>query len=156
MRTLLQRVKRATVELDHPVDLDSKVVGSIADGLLIFLGVTKSDTQADADWLVEKILKLRIFSKDAESVFDATVIDIEGAILVVSQFTLYGDCRKGTRPSFSAAAPAEQAKELYNYFVGKLQESSLHIETGEFGEHMEVDLVNDGPVTLIIDSTREK
>jgi D-aminoacyl-tRNA deacylase len=151
MRVVLQRVKRAEVECIGSVD--TKTVGQIAEGFLILLGITHDDTEKDVDWLVEKILKLRLFPGDGgDSGFEKNIVEVGGSILVVSQFTLYGDCKKGTRPSFSSAARPEQAEPLYEYFIQKCLEADVHTESGRFGEHMEVDLVNDGPVTMVIDS----
>jgi len=127
------------------------VVGQIADGLLVLLGITHGDTEVDADKLVDKIIKLRIF-EDEEGKLNESVTDIGGGLLVVSQFTLYADCSKGTRPSFIDAARPELAEPLYNYFVQKCIDTQLHVETGEFGEHMEIDFVNDGPVTILLES----
>lgn len=149
MRAVVQRTQRAHVEVYN------KVVGQIADGLLVLLGITHADTKKDADWLVEKILKLRIFSDEAGKM-NKSVEDVHGGILVVSQFTLYGNCKKGTRPSFEGAARPEQAEELYNYFVQKCIDSGAHVETGTFGAKMDVELINDGPVTLVIDSPSQE
>lgn len=147
MRVVLQRVKSASVKIDN------KIVGEISDGFLIFLGVKVGDSEKDADWLAEKILKLRLFDSDDHSTFlDKNIGQVTGGILVVSQFTLYGDARKGTRPEFIEAARPELAEKLYNYFVEKLKESKLKIETGKFREEMQVELVNDGPVTIIVES----
>jgi D-tyrosyl-tRNA(Tyr) deacylase len=143
MRAVLQRVTMARVEVD------GAVVGEIAAGLLVLLGVTTSDTPAQADVLSDKILNLRIFSDDAGKM-NRSLVDTGGALLVVSQFTLYGDCRKGRRPGFDQAAPAEQAKALYERFIAAARRS-VRVETGTFQAHMAVSLVNDGPVTLIID-----
>jgi D-tyrosyl-tRNA(Tyr) deacylase len=143
MRAVLQRVSMARVEVD------GAVVGEIAAGLLVLLGVTTSDTPAQADVLSDKILNLRIFSDDAGKM-NRSLVDTGGALLVVSQFTLYGDCRKGRRPGFDQAAPAEQAKALYERFIAAARRS-VRVETGTFQAHMAVSLVNDGPVTLIID-----
>jgi D-tyrosyl-tRNA(Tyr) deacylase len=126
------------------------VVGEIGPGLLILLGVAKPDTVADAEALVEKILNLRVFP-DSAGKMNRSLLDTRGELLVVSQFTLYGDCRKGRRPSFDAAAPAEQARELYEAFVDLARRSGLRVETGVFQAHMDVSLVNDGPVTLMIE-----
>jgi len=145
MKVVLQRVQRAHVEVYD------EVVGQIPEGLLLFLGVKKGDTEQDADWLVEKILNLRIFS-DEEGKMNLSVLDTEGSLLVVSQFTLYADCKKGTRPGFTDAAPPDEAERLYDYFVQQLIDKQLHVESGRFGAKMEVSLVNDGPVTMIIDS----
>jgi D-tyrosyl-tRNA(Tyr) deacylase len=145
MRAVLQRVTEAKVEVDH------SVAGQIGAGLLILLGVSKTDTVKDADYLVEKILNLRIFEDDAGKM-NRSLIDTAGALLVVSQFTLYGDARKGRRPSFDAAAPAEQARALYEYFVERARLSGVSVETGIFQADMAVSLTNNGPVTLILES----
>ena len=150
MRVVLQKVSDASVSIEQ------ETVGSISHGFLILLGITATDTEADADWLVEKLLKLRLFSDDvSESFMEKNIVDVGGALLVVSQFTLYGDCRKGTRPSFTSAARPEQAIPLYEYFVGQCRERGLEVETGKFGEHMDVTLTNDGPITLVIDSPQK-
>lgn len=147
MKTVLQKVTRAWV------DVEGETVGEIAEGFLMLLGITHEDTEADADWLVEKILKLRVFAEEGSDTFmEKNIVDAGGSILVVSQFTLYGDCRKGTRPSFTNAARPEQAKALYAYVVEQLQNKGMHVEIGAFGEHMEVGLINDGPMTLVIDT----
>ena len=145
MRAVLQRVKQARVSAE------GKVIGEIKQGLLCFVGVGKGDQEADADYLAAKIPQLRIF-EDAEGRFNRSLLDIKGAILVVSQFTLFGDCRKGRRPSFSDAAEPEQARELYQRFIAKLKENGIPVATGEFQAHMEVELINDGPVTLLLDT----
>jgi D-tyrosyl-tRNA(Tyr) deacylase len=145
MRALIQRVTEARVEVD------GAVTGKIGAGLLVLLGVAKPDTTADADFLAEKVVNLRIFHDD-EGKMNRSLIDTGGALLVVSQFTLYGDCRKGRRPSFDAAAPAEQARALYEYFVDAARRKGVTVETGVFQAHMAVSLVNDGPVTLMIES----
>jgi D-aminoacyl-tRNA deacylase len=145
MRTVLQRVKRAHV------DVAGETVGSIRIGLVILLGVTNSDSRADADYLAEKIIHLRIFPDEARRM-NRSLLDVEGGLLVVSQFTLYGDCRKGRRPSFDEAAPPEQARSLYEYFVQRLKSSNIAVETGVFQAEMEIHLINDGPVTFILDS----
>jgi len=145
MRALLQRVSQARVTVD------GAVVGAIGPGLLILLGVAKPDTAANAEFLVDKILNLRIFS-DAAGKMNLSLLDTAGELLVVSQFTLYGDCRKGRRPGFDAAAPAEQARTLYESFVALARRSGLRVATGMFQAHMEVTLVNDGPVTLLLES----
>jgi D-tyrosyl-tRNA(Tyr) deacylase len=145
MRVLLQRVSQARVVVD------ASVVGQIGPGLLILLGVAKLDTAADAEALVEKILNLRVFP-DSAGKMNRSLLDTRGELLVVSQFTLYGDCRKGRRPSFDAAAPAEQARALYETFVEIARRSGLRVETGVFQAHMDVSLVNDGPVTLMIET----
>ncbi len=148
MRIVVQRVQKTTVTVD------TKTVGDIAGGLLVLLGITNGDTEKDADWLVEKLLKLRLFpeSETSESFMEKNVAEVGGSILVVSQFTLYGDCRKGTKPSFTDAARPDTAEPLCRYFVEKIKASGIPVATGVFGAHMMVSLVNDGPVTLIIDS----
>src|SRR5882672_1870790 len=145
MRDILQRVSQAQVKVD------GAVLGEIGAGLLVLLGVAKPDTAADAQFLVDKILNLRIFADDAGKM-NRSLLDTRGALLVVSQFTLYGDCRKGRRPSFDAAAPAEQARALYEFFVESARRSGLRVETGVFQAHMDVSLVNDGPVTLMLET----
>lgn len=147
MKIVLQKVRRAHV------DVGGTTVGEIADGFLLLLGITHGDTEADADKLIEKILKLRLFADEGSNSFmERNIVEEGGAILVVSQFTLYGDCKKGTRPSFTDAAKPEQAKALYGYFVEQLIEKGIPTQTGEFGEHMDVSLVNNGPITLILES----
>jgi D-tyrosyl-tRNA(Tyr) deacylase len=143
MRAVLQRVTQAQVEVAGMVE------GRIASGLLILLGVSKTDTPAEAEALCAKILNLRIFS-DAAGKMNLSLIDTGGELLVVSQFTLYGDCRKGRRPSFDLAAPAEQARALYEHFIATARRSGIKVETGVFQAHMAVSLVNDGPVTLLL------
>lgn len=143
MRVVLQRVERASVEVD------GQTVGTIGAGLMVLLGVAKGDTHAHADYLADKILNLRIFS-DEEGKMNRSVIDSGGGILAVSQFTLYGDCRKGRRPSFDEAAPPELARPLYEYFVERLRCGGLRVETGMFQASMKVSLVNDGPVTFVL------
>jgi D-tyrosyl-tRNA(Tyr) deacylase len=147
MRAVLQRVSRATVTVEE------KVVGEIGAGLLVLLGVGANDTRPDADYLVEKIIGLRIF-EDADSKMNMPLSDVNGAMLVVSQFTLYGDTRRGRRPSFDDAAPPEKARELYEYFVEKVRAAGLRCETGLFQASMEVALVNQGPVTILLDSNK--
>jgi D-aminoacyl-tRNA deacylase len=145
MRIVLQRVARASVEVA------GETVGSIDRGLLVLVGVKRTDTQAQADFLADKTLNLRIFSDEAGKM-NRNVRDAGGAILVVSQFTLYGDCRKGRRPGFDEAAPPEQARHLYEYFVERLRVAELVVETGVFQASMQVSLINDGPVTFVLDS----
>ena len=147
MRAVVQRVSRAKVSVG------GRVVGEIGAGLLVLLGIGKDDAQADADYLAQKIAGLRIF-EDAEGKMNRDVSDIAGAVLVVSQFTLFGDVRRGKRPSFDAAAPPERARELYDYFVERLRASDLHCETGRFQEMMDVESVNAGPVTILLDSKK--
>lgn len=145
MRAVIQRVKQARVRVE------GRVIGEIKQGLLCFVGVGREDREADADYLAAKIPQLRVF-EDAEGRFNHSLIDIKGAILVVSQFTLFGDCRRGRRPSFSDAAEPDQARELYHRFITKLKENAIPVATGEFQAHMEVELINDGPVTLLLDT----
>ena len=148
MRAVVQRVTKARVEVD------GTVVGEIGAGLLVLLGVSKTDGAAGADFLVDKILNLRIFS-DEEGKMNRSLLDTGGALLVVSQFTLYGDCRKGRRPSFIDAAPPEMAIPLYEAFINAVRAHGIATATGQFGDMMEVELVNDGPVTLIIERESE-
>jgi len=148
MRTVIQRVSRARVSVGD------EVVGKIGPGLLVLLGVAKPDTKEDANYLATKILGLRIFEDDSGKM-NLSVVDTRGAMLAVSQFTLYGDVRKGKRPSFDEAAPPQLARELYEYFVAKIRESGVVCETGRFQAMMQVELVNDGPVTILLDSKRE-
>lgn len=145
MKAVVQRVSSANVVVD------GQITGQIGAGLLVLLGVAKPDTARDVEYLVEKIVNLRIFSDDAGRM-NRSLIETGGALLVVSQFTLYGDCRKGRRPSFDAAAGAEQARELYEYFVEVARRTGVRVETGVFQAMMAVSLTNDGPVTLILES----
>jgi D-tyrosyl-tRNA(Tyr) deacylase len=147
MRAAIQRVTRCRVTVE------GNIVGQIGTGLLVLLGVSKTDNEAAADYLVEKIIGLRIF-EDAGGKMNLSVQDSGGAVLVVSQFTLYGDVRRGKRPSFDAAARPEEAKRLYEYFVGKIRAAGLRCETGQFQAMMEVELVNSGPVTILLDSEK--
>jgi D-tyrosyl-tRNA(Tyr) deacylase len=133
--------------------VESKTVGEIGAGLLVLLGVGKADTEAAADYLAEKVLGLRVFEDDAEKM-NLSVQDIGGEVLVVSQFTLYGDVRRGKRPSFDAAARPEEACRLYEYFVEKIRSTGLRCETGQFQAMMEVELTNSGPVTILLDSEK--
>jgi D-tyrosyl-tRNA(Tyr) deacylase len=145
MCAVVQRVTQARVEVD------GSVAGEIGAGLLVLLGVAKTDTTAGADFLAEKIPNLRIFS-DAAGKMNRSLLETGGALLVVSQFTLYGDCRKGRRPGFDLAAPAEQARALYEHFVAVVRRAGVRVETGVFQATMAVSLTNDGPVTLIVES----
>jgi len=147
MKIVIQRVKQAKVKVN------SEVIGKIDKGLLILIGAEKGDNKSDVDYLVSKALNLRIFEDD-NSKMNLSVLDIKGEILVVSQFTLLGDCRKGRRPSFDKASKGEDALKLYEDFVSELKKSDLTVQTGEFGSHMQVELTNDGPVTLILDSKK--
>ena len=145
MKAVIQRVKGAKVEVG------GKVVGEIAVGVLVFLGVSKTDTKNDADYLAQKIARLRIFEDD-EGKMNRSAEEVSAQMLVVSQFTLYGDCRKGRRPSFDEAARGDDANVLYEYFVESLRLKRFKVETGEFAAMMDVSLVNDGPVTFILES----
>jgi D-aminoacyl-tRNA deacylase len=148
MRAVVQRVNHCRVVVS------GNVVGEIGPGLLVLLGVGATDNEAAADYLAEKILGLRIF-EDEHDKMNLSVQDRRGEVLVVSQFTLYGDVRRGKRPSFDAAAPPGRALELYRYFVERLRAAGLHCETGRFQEMMSVELVNQGPVTILLDSTKQ-
>jgi D-tyrosyl-tRNA(Tyr) deacylase len=145
MRVVIQRVTEAAVTVND------STAGSIRNGLVVLLGIAASDTSEDADYLVGKLLGLRIFPDEAGKM-NRDVRQAGGALLIVSQFTLYGDCRKGRRPSFDLAAPPEQAQRLYNYFVDCAKGGSVPVETGVFQANMQVRLVNDGPVTILLDS----
>ncbi len=147
MRAVIQRVSRAQVSVA------GQTVGSIGQGFLVLLGVARSDTAADAEYLAEKTAGLRVFSDPAQKM-NRSLADVGGAVLVVSQFTLCGDCRKGRRPSFDEAAGAAQADRLYQHYVEVLRARGLTVETGVFQAMMEVELVNDGPVTLLLDSKK--
>ena len=144
MKAVIQRVTSASVTVE------GRIVGRIGQGITILLGVEKGDNEAGADWLAEKIAALRIFGDD-EGKMNFSVRDVEGALLVVSQFTLAGNCAKGRRPSFDTAAPADEGKKLYEYFVGAVRRLGLPVETGIFQADMQVALVNDGPVTFILE-----
>ncbi|KYC59327.1 D-aminoacyl-tRNA deacylase [Heyndrickxia coagulans] len=145
MRVVLQRSKEACVTVG------GEVAGSITKGFVLLVGVTHEDTEKDAAYLADKIVHLRVF-EDEQGKMNLSLLDTGGDILSVSQFTLYGDCRKGRRPNFMAAAKPGQAEKLYHLFNRKLEEMGVHVETGRFGEMMDVRLVNDGPVTLILES----
>ena len=145
MRVIIQRVKSSSVKVD------GEIIGQIDRGLNLLVGIAVTDTEAELDWMIRKCLELRLFPDDANKPWSKSVIDIQGEILVISQFTLYGDCRKGRRPSFSNSAAPDAARSLYNLFVAKLKQSGLKIATGKFGAMMEVDLVNNGPVTLVLE-----
>ena len=147
MRAVVQRVSRAKVTVN------GKITGEIGRGLLVLLGVGAADTCGDADYLAEKTIGLRIF-EDSGGKMNLSVAEAGGAVLVVSQFTLYGDVRRGKRPSFDAAAPPQPARELYEYFVEKIRAAGLRCETGCFQEMMQVELVNEGPVTILLDSNK--
>lgn len=144
----MQRVSQARVEVD------GQVVGSIGRGLVVLLGVARTDTAADADYLVEKVLGLRIFP-DEERKMNRSVVDVGGSLLVISQFTLYGDTRKGRRPSFDEAAPPEEARRLYEYFVEAVRARQVCCEAGIFQAMMDVHLTNEGPVTIVCESPKK-
>ena len=148
MRAVIQRVSQASVTVQ------GKTIGAIGPGLLILLGVGKGDAEADADYLADKAAGLRIFPDD-EGKMNRSVADIGGQALVISQFTLFGDARRGKRPSFIDAAPPDEARRLYEYFVQRLREMNLPVATGEFQAMMDVALVNSGPVTILLDSRRQ-
>lgn len=135
------------------MDIDGRTAGAIGAGLLVFLGIAKYDTRADAEYLADKVTGLRIFADDAGKM-NRSVIETSGALLIVSQFTLYGDCRKGRRPGFDLAAPPDQARSLYDYFIEACRKRNVPVETGVFQASMAVGLVNDGPVTIICDSEK--
>ncbi|MDD2463120.1 MAG: D-aminoacyl-tRNA deacylase [Desulfobulbus sp.] len=145
MRAVVQRVSRARVEVDQ------QVTGAITQGLLVLLGVHRNDTEKDLVWMVDKIHHLRIF-EDEQGLMNRSLEDIHGQLLVVSQFTLYGDCRKGRRPSWNEAAPPALAKELYDRFIDLCRQRDIPTESGIFQAMMEVSLTNDGPVTILLDS----
>lgn len=145
MRVVVQRV------VCSQVCVDDKIVASIGKGLNLLVGITSTDTEVEIDWMVRKCLELRLFGSERASRWQKSVQEIGGEILVVSQFTLYGDCRKGRRPSFDAASSPEIAEKLYNSFVDKLRQSNLKVETGCFGATMLVSIKNDGPVTLLLE-----
>lgn len=147
MRAVVQRVSRARITVGNDM------AGEIGCGLLVLLGVSKDDTEADADYLADKVIGLRVF-EDAGGKMNQAVREADGSVLVVSQFTLYGDVRRGKRPSFDAAATPEKARSLYEYFVERIRAAGLRCETGRFQEMMEVELVNDGPVTILLDSSK--
>jgi len=147
MRAVVQRVTRAKVTVN------SEITGEIGPGLLVLLGVGAGDSRADADYLAGKTIGLRIF-EDPSGKMNLSVADIGGAVLAVSQFTLYGDVRRGKRPSFDAAAPPQSARELYEHFVENIRAAGLRCETGRFQEMMQVELVNEGPVTILLDSAK--
>ena len=147
MRAVIQRVSRASVSVD------GKIVGQIGQGLLVLLGVSRADTESAADYLAEKIAGLRIF-EDSAGKMNLSLAEIKGSVLLVSQFTLYGDVRRGKRPSFDAAAPPEQARKLYEYMIERLRALGISCQTGVFQAMMQVELVNDGPVTILLDSEK--
>ena len=145
MRAVIQRVKRSSVSVD------SEIIGKIGSGLLVLLGVSREDEIKDADYLADKIPNLRIF-EDENAKMNRSLLETGGEMLVVSQFTLIGDCRKGRRPSFTKAAGPDKAKQLYEYFVSQVKLKGVKVKTGQFRAVMDVSLINDGPVTLIVES----
>ena len=147
MRAILQRVTNAEVKVD------GEIIGSIGKGILIFLGVSDDDTEKDLQYIADKMINLRIF-EDENGKMNLSVHDIQGELLIVSQFTLYGDCRKGRRPSFDKAGKPDFANEMYEKFIKYCSDSGLKTEHGEFGADMKVSLLNDGPVTIMLDSTK--
>ncbi|PHR28491.1 MAG: D-tyrosyl-tRNA(Tyr) deacylase [Desulfotalea sp.] len=148
MRTVVQRVSRAQVSIE------GKVTASIACGLVVFLGISSKDGPKDLQWLAEKVIHLRIFEDEAGKM-NRSLTDIKGEMLIVSQFTLYGDCRKGRRPGFSSAAPPIIAEAYYDQFVQEVRDKGIQVATGTFQTHMQVELINDGPVTLLLDSEKK-
>lgn len=147
MRIVVQRASQGRVKVE------GKITGEIGRGLVLLVGVTHDDTEQDADWLADKVVGLRIF-EDSEAKMNLSLLDVGGAVLSISQFTLYGDCRKGRRPNFMEAAKPEQANRLYEYFNDTLRSCGVRVETGVFGAMMDVELVNDGPVTILLDSKK--
>ncbi|MFN3327706.1 MAG: D-aminoacyl-tRNA deacylase [Fervidobacterium pennivorans] len=147
MRAVVQRVTKASVSVDN------EVVGKISNGIVILLGVGKDDTEEDAKYLAEKIVNLRIFD-DEDGKMNFSLLDVKGQALIISQFTLYGDCRRGRRPSYSDSAPPDLAKALYEKFIELVKNYDVHVETGIFAAHMLVEIHNDGPVTLLLDSKK--
>jgi len=147
MRMVVQRVSEAKVVVDD------QVVGKIEKGVLVFLGIGEGDDEKDADYLIEKVVNLRIF-EDHEGKMNLSLKDIKGEMLVISQFTLWGDCRKGRRPSFSRAAPPQVANRLYQYFISASNKQGIKVSSGKFQAMMEVNLLNKGPVTLLVDSKK--
>lgn len=145
MRVLLQRVTASQVVIDDVV------IGKIGRGLNLLVGIADTDTEAELQWMAQKCLEVRVFPDPESGRFNQSVLDVGGELLVVSQFTLYGDCRKGRRPSFDRAAPPSHAEALYEQFVEKLRQSGLRVQTGQFGAMMQVSIENDGPVTLLLE-----
>jgi D-tyrosyl-tRNA(Tyr) deacylase len=149
VRAILQRVSTARVRVGETV------TGEIGRGLLVFVGVGRGDTMADVTYLAAKVCDVRVFESDAGKPMDRSIVDVGGSLLVVSQFTLYGDVRRGRRPSFDAAAPPDEARRLYEAFVRELRATHVPVATGEFQAMMQVELVNEGPVTIVIDSRKQ-
>lgn len=148
MRAVIQRVKFASVTIN------GQVTGSIGPGVAVFLGIHRNDGEAASDWMADKIVNLRLFP-DQDEKMNLSLADIGAEMLIVSQFTLYGDCRKGRRPGYSEAAPPEVAEPLYNQFIKQVNKKGIRTATGTFQAKMEVSLINDGPVTLLVDSTKQ-
>lgn len=146
MKAIIQRVSSGSVEVEK------KIVGSINQGLVVLLGITHNDNNKDIDYMIQKILNLRIFGDENSDNFERSILDIQGELLIISQFTLYGETKKGRRPSFINSAKSEFALEIYNKFLEKIKEEKIKIETGIFGAKMRLNIVNEGPVTLILDS----
>ena len=145
MKVVIQRVIKSSVRINN------KEVAKIGKGFLILLGISKDDNFEKADYIIKKIYNLRVFS-DENDKMNLSIQDINGELLIVSQFTLYADCKKGNRPSFINAAPPEEAKKIYEYFINECKKNNLKVETGEFGADMKVELINDGPVTIILEN----
>lgn len=148
MRAVIQRVTSSKVEVD------GEVVGSIKKGFNVLLGISKEDTEEDLKYIKDKIINLRIF-EDENDKMNLSLLDVGGEILLISQFTLYGDCRKGRRPNFMNALGGDEAKVLYEKFINMVKETGIKVETGVFGAHMKVDIQNDGPVTVLLDSKKD-
>ena len=144
MRLVIQRVKHSSVTVDN------KIVGKINEGFMVLLGVGPNDTTNEADYLVQKLVKLRVFN-DENGKMNLSLKNINGELLIISQFTLYADCAKGNRPSFSDSAKPDKANELYEYFIEKCKEENIKVEHGIFGADMKVELLNDGPVTIVLE-----
>lgn len=145
MKLVVQRVKNANVSIEN------NIVGKINQGFVVLLGVSNEDTKENADYLVKKLLNLRVFS-DNDDKMNLSIKDIEGELLIVSQFTLYANCKKENRPSFIEAAKPEHAKPLYEYFINECRKENLNVQTGEFGADMQIELINDGPVTILLEN----
>ena len=145
MKLVVQRVKNANVSIEN------NIVGKINQGFVVLLGVSNEDTKENADYLVKKLLNLRVFS-DNDDKMNLSIKDIEGELLIVSQFTLYANCKKGNRPSFIEAAKPEHAKPLYEYFINECRKENLNVQTGDFGADMQIELINDGPVTILLEN----
>lgn len=145
MKVVIQRVRSSQVTVGQDV------IGKIGRGLNLLVGIAETDTEMELEWMARKCLELRLFPADSEGRFDQSILEIQGELLVISQFTLYGDCRKGRRPSFDRAAAPTRAEELYNLFVEKLRASGLRVATGKFGAMMQVEIENDGPVTIVLE-----